>query len=213
MPSIHADVSAKCPSCGEEFDAQAWSFVRGDEDDGLRLALLYGEFNLLNCTSCKTLFHHEMPVVYFDPPSELLVFILPSAHETERGKWIAKMNEDFSALKGNLLREMKMDSPPLVLFGAAAMRDLLESEQDLNDESDVIAAIAGELGFKLKKIRPSHARGHGLPLYLPFAGEEYSRESALQAVSETLNGRDELARLKKLFTRLSDKKTDNPPLA
>ena len=73
MPSIHADVSAKCPSCGEEFDAQAWSFVRGDENDDLRLALMYGEFNLLRCEKCDAFFHHEMPVVYFDPAAELLI--------------------------------------------------------------------------------------------------------------------------------------------
>ncbi|MDD2773270.1 MAG: CpXC domain-containing protein [Elusimicrobiales bacterium] len=212
MPSIHADVCAKCPSCGEEFDAQAWSFVRGDENDDLRLALLYGEFNLLRCEKCSAFFHHEMPVVYFDPPTELLVFILPSSCEAERGKWTAKMNEDFKALEKGLFREMKIDSVPLVFFGAEAVRGLLEAEQDMNDESDVIAAVAGEAGFKLKKMRPSYAREHSLPLYIPFAGDNCDRESVLKAAGQMLEGRCELARLEALRKLLSDKKTVFPPL-
>ena len=43
----------ECPHCGEAFDADFWTVVRGDRDHDVKELILSGEFDLLMCPKCE----------------------------------------------------------------------------------------------------------------------------------------------------------------
>jgi len=201
MSSISSTASVTC-ACGEEFDAEVWSFVHGEKDEELCEALLGGELNLVFCPKCGTYFHYETPVVYFDRSRDLLVFILPLSYQEKKDEWAKKMREDFELLRSRLLGELKISSAPLTVFGMEAAQQLLRDEIALREESEVIAAIAVEMGMKCKAVPPSAARSHGLPLCLPYSGTACDAHSLLAGAESMLKEHEGLERLKTLVALL-----------
>ena len=56
MASIKGTAAVTCPNKCEEFEAEVWSFVRGDEDPGLKDAIIFGELNVVRCPHCDAIF-------------------------------------------------------------------------------------------------------------------------------------------------------------
>ena len=203
MKSIKAAVNAQCPRQCPGFEAEVWSFICGGADEDLKTAIMGGELNLLVCPSCGTLFHYQMPLVYFDPGMEILAFVFPDDCQAERGKWLAKMQEDFNVMRSGLLREMNIDFEPRIFFGMSDLRKFLGEDEDLKEESEVICALASETGFSLKKMKPSVSRSRGVPLVVPYAGKTCTESSVLEASAQLLGASGELARLKTFFNLLA----------
>ena len=197
--SIKGVFSAECPVCKERFDADFWTVVRGDTDPKLKEALISGEFDLLMCPACSAVFPCEETFIYMDPDKELLVFVMPAAYLKEKAKWLEKMSLDYEEIKGSFIKEGLISSEPLYYFGAGALSDLLLLDRDREEETDVMAFMAGERGFKLATISAGFARGGDLPFSLPYAGVSPDRDSALKAVREIVSANDALARVKNLL--------------
>ena len=95
-------VRVECPSCGESFDADFWTVVRGDRDHEVRELILNGEFDILMCPKCSVMFQHEEPFLYLDPSRDLLAFVMPETWLAEKDKWIAKMKADYEPVRAAL---------------------------------------------------------------------------------------------------------------
>jgi hypothetical protein len=167
MRSLQNEAAAHCPNGCEDFDVTYWSLVRGDENDDLKSAILGGELNLVRCPECGTYFHHDGEIIYFDAPTELLVFVF-SPKDKERAKELTeKIEHDYQIIKNSLLKELHMDYPPLSIFGLEELQHLLHHEKQSTEESEVIAAAAATQGFEVARLKPSYARHHHFPLYVP----------------------------------------------
>lgn len=209
--SIKGVFKAECPSCNERFDADFWTVIRGDKDLALKEALISGEFDLLMCPACSNVFSCEETFIYMDPEKELLIFVMPESYLKEKEKWLEKMRQDYEALKGSFVKEGIFVFEPQFHFGAAALSDLLLRDRDVEEETDVMAFIAGERGFKYAKIRPGFARERDLPFSLPYAGASPDRNSALEAVRAIAAANDALIRVKNLLKTLEESKTPDLP--
>ncbi len=167
MRSLQNEAAAHCPHGCEAFDVTYWSLVRGDENDDLKSALLGGELNLVRCPECGTYFHHDGEVMYFDAPAELLVFVFSAKDKARQNELKAKMEQDYHTLQHLLLEELHLDYEPISLFGLEELQHLLHHEEHLTAESEVVAAASATHGFEIARLKPSYARTHQFPFYVP----------------------------------------------
>jgi hypothetical protein len=209
--SIKGSFKAECPFCGERFDADFWTVIRGDRDSALKEALISGEFDLLMCPRCSKIFPCEEMFIYLDPGKELLVFVLPAGYLKEKDRWLEKMRCDHEVIKASFAKENILAVEPLYYFGAGMLSDLLLNDRDREEETDVMAFMAGERGFKSVDIRPGFARKHDLPFSLPYEGPAPDRDSALKAALAIADANDALARVKNLRKTLEELKTPELP--
>lgn len=167
MRSLQNEEAAHCPHGCEPFDVTYWSLVRGDENDDLKSAILGGELNLVRCPECGTYFHHDGEIIYFDAPAELLTFVFSPKDKAREHELREKIEHDYQIIKNTLLKELHMDYPPLSVFGLEELQQVLHHEEEITAESEVVAATAATLGFEVARLKPSYARGHHFPLYVP----------------------------------------------
>lgn len=167
MRSLKNEEAAHCPHGCEPFDVTYWSLVRGDENDDLKSAILGGELNLVRCPECGTYFHHDGELIYFDAPAELLTFVFSPKDKVREHELKEKIENDYQIIKNTLLKELHLDYPPLSVFGLEELQHLLHHEEETTAESEVIAATAATLGFGVARLKPSYAREHHFPLYVP----------------------------------------------
>jgi hypothetical protein len=138
----------ECPHCGEGFDADFWTVVRGDRDHEVKELILSGEFDLLVCPKCEEMVQHEEPFLYIDPHRDLLAFVMPESYEKEKEKWISRMNADYEPVKASLFAGQGLTSDPLYLFGLGQLTARLENDRDREEETDVMEFMAREEGLK-----------------------------------------------------------------
>jgi len=201
----------ECPHCGESFDADFWTVVRGDRDTDEKELILSGEFDLLMCPKCETMFQHEEPFLYIDPTKDLLAFVMPESYLGEKQKWIEKMTADYAPLKASLFSSQGLKAEPLFLFGLAPLTDILASDQDREEETEVMEFMAREEGMNLVPVTPAAARELDLPFTIPLPSGLTGRAAALKAAAGLRAKNDALPRLKKLIDALEAGKDDAIP--
>ena len=193
--SLKGIFSVECPHCGEKFDAHCWTIVHGGQDEDVKELFFTGEFDLLMCPKCDTVFRHEEPFVYLEPKKELVLFVMPEAYRAEKDKWIAKMQADFNQVREMFLEEAGMAEPRCV-FGLDSVQQLLSEDRDRSEETEVMEFMAAEAGFRVLAVIPEKARKHDILFSLPLAGG-LNAESARKAVAALLKINSFLPRLKK----------------
>jgi hypothetical protein len=208
--SIKGTFEAKCPSCGERFEADLWTVIRGDQDARLKEALIGGECDLLMCPACSSVFPCEETFIYMDPGRELMVFVMPEGSPEEKEKLIAKMRLDYETFRGASAKEAVMDFAPIYHFGVGMLSDLLRRDRDIEEETEVMAFMAAERGFKSVAVRAGFARERDIPFSLPCAGCP-CRDHALKAVRAILADNDALVRVKNLLNILEKTETQELP--
>ena len=67
----------KCPSCGKIFERELWNIVDKRVSPEVVKQIMDGEFNNIECISCNTRFHCEVPFLYQDLDRKLIVTVLP----------------------------------------------------------------------------------------------------------------------------------------
>ena len=209
MKSIKGEGSVNCPNGCEAFDAEYWTLVRGDKDVELKESLLGGELNLVSCPTCGEMFYHDRDIVYFDPPKELLVFVSPKAEKDKFDEVKKKMQKDFEFLRKNL-SEMNISYSPFYLAGLEELKALLDYDEHCACQSEVIAAVAAQKGFKLAALQPSYARVKGYPLYIPVARDKYDAEHVKEAARAVLAENPALTLLAALLKDLQQGKNSRP---
>lgn len=201
----------ECPHCGEGFDADFWTVVRGDRDHEVKELILSGEFDLLVCPKCEEMVQHEEPFLYIDPHRDLLAFVMPESYEAEKDKWVARMNADYEPVKASLFAGQGLTADPLYLFGLGQLTARLENDRDREEETDVMEFMAREEGLKLVPVNPVAARELDIPFTLPVPTGLFGRAAALKAAEGLYAKNDALPRLKKLVEVLKAGKDDTIP--
>ncbi len=201
----------ECPHCGESFDADFWTVVRGDRDHDVKELILSGEFDLLVCPKCEEMLQHEEPFLYIDPGRDILAFVMPEAYEAEKEKWVARMNADYEPVRASLFAGQGLTSDPLYLFGLGQLTARLAEDKDREEETDVMEFMAREDGLNLLPVNPVSARELDLPFTLPMPAGLFSRAAALKAAEGLFAKNDALPRLKKLIAALKTGKDDTIP--
>ncbi|OGS52353.1 MAG: hypothetical protein A3J79_05115 [Elusimicrobia bacterium RIFOXYB2_FULL_62_6] len=192
----------KCGACGEQFDADFWTVVRGDKDLELKEMLISGEFDLLMCPHCSEMVSYEETFIYLDPGKELFVFVMPEAYRAEKAKWLEKMRSDYDTVKASLRNVGSLNFEPACFFGAAELSALLLRDRDIEEETEVMEFIAAEKKFSVVPVNPSFARAHDLPFSLPYSGASPSRAAALAAARDIAASNDALLRVGNLLRAL-----------
>lgn len=186
MKSIRNEAPACCPNACEPFDVEYWSLVRADEDPDLKQAALGGELNLVRCPECGTYFHHKGELIYFDAPSELLVFVFAKDSKEKQAQLRARMEKDYGIIKNTLLEQLNMDYPPVLVFGLDELKELLHHTEECAAESEVIAAASAIEGFSVVRLKPSYAREHHFPSYVPVLANTTTPNDYAVAASKVL---------------------------
>ncbi|MBI3298785.1 MAG: hypothetical protein HYZ75_11510 [Elusimicrobia bacterium] len=185
-------VPGSCPNGCEAGEYEVWSFVRGDKDDNLRLALLTGELNLVICDNCRQPFFPDSCLVYVDKRAAMTAFVFPESYRVEEAKWRSKMAEDFKAMKETLGSDMTLGAEPELYFGYEALRQALQGDDDREDEAAVGEWLLKGLKLVPFYVDPAYARSKGLPRYVPLAGPKWSAEAARAGVDALLKANDRL---------------------
>lgn len=167
--SFKGEIEAKCPQGCEPFEAEVWTFIRGDRSVELRDAVLARECNMLLCPACNAAFIPEEPYVYFEPQRELLAFVFPESFRSKEAYWREKMRADFALMKDSLGKEASLDLEPEIFFGVVELAELLEREDYAGEEREVMEFIARDLGLRLYQVSPRYARDHKVPAALPYS--------------------------------------------
>lgn len=190
----------QCPHCQEEFDAKFYTVVRGDIDIELKDLILRGDFNTLLCPNCLKTFFYEDNFIYLDPKDELLVFILPS-YEKEKEKIVEKLEEEYLSIKDYL--DDKLNFPPRYLFGVAELKELLEKDIDIAEESEVLIEICKEKGIGTFNISKEIARKKDLPFLIPYE-KSTNRDDVIETAKNIFSENPQLKRLKNLLDLLEE---------
>lgn len=188
MKSIKNEASVRCPHGCEEFDVEYWSLISAAEDPDLKNAALGGELNLVQCPACGAFFHHDGDLIYFDAPAELLVFIFAEKNRPQEKQLRAKMQEDYELIKRTLAKQFHIDYPPVCVFGLDALKHLLEEEEKNSFESEAVAASSAAAGFNVARLKPSYARKHHFPYYIPAPQPGQTPNDFAVAASKVLKG-------------------------
>jgi hypothetical protein len=193
----------ECPHCGEGFDADFWTVVRGDRDQDVKELILSGEFDILMCPKCETMFQHEEPFLYIDPTRDLLAFVMPESYQEKKDEWIARMEKDYEPMRATLASHQGVSGEPLYLFGLAPLTSLLEQDRDREEETEVMEFMAREDGLHLLPVKPASARQLDIPFTIPMPAGLGGRAAALKAAEALRARNDALPRLKNLVDALS----------
>lgn len=193
----------ECPHCGEGFDADFWTVVRGDRDAEVKELILSGEFDVLLCPKCENMFQHEEPFLYLDPGKDLLVFVMPEAYLEKKDEWIARMKKDYEPVRASLAAGQGVTGEPQFFFGLAPLTALLEADRDREEETEVMEFMAREDGLHLLPVKPSSARELDIPFSLPMPAGLKGRAAAEKAAGRLLGRNDALPRLKNLAAALA----------
>ncbi len=210
MKSIKNESPAQCPNHCEPFDVEYWSLVRADQDPDLKTAIMGGELNLVQCPECGTFFHHDGDLIYFDQPSELLVFVFSEKDRQREPELLARMQHDYELIKNTLLKQLNMDYPPLSVFGLEALKKVLESEETVGYESEVIAASAAEKGLSVARLKPSYARAHHFPYYVPAPAHPQTANDYAVAAAKVLHGGLNSLLLRNFLDKMSEDGAELP---
>lgn len=201
----------ECPHCGEGFDADFWTVVRGDRDAEVKELILSGEFDILMCPKCESLFQHEEPFLYIDPSRDLLAFVMPEAYQDKKDEWIARMEKDYAPVRASLASGQGVTGEPLYLFGLAPLTALLETDRDREEETEVMEFMAREDSLQLLPVKPAAARELDITFTIPMPSGLKGRAAALQAAQALYARNDALPRLRKLIEALTALKGDALP--
>jgi hypothetical protein len=201
----------ECPHCGESFDADFWTVVRGDRDQDVKELILSGEFDILMCPKCETMFSHEEPFLYIDPTRDLIAIVMPESYEEKKAEWLERMKKDYEPLRASLSAGQGVSGEPLYLFGLAPLTALLETDRDREEETEVMEFMAREDGLRLLPVKPADARALDILFTLPMPAGLTGRTAALKAVNGLLERNDALPRLKKLAGALAGAKGEGLP--
>ena len=188
MRSLQNEAAAHCPNECEPFDVTYWSLVRGDQNPDLKTAILSGELNLVRCPECGTYFHHDGEIIYFEAPTELLVFVFSPKDKPREHELKDKIEHDYQIIKNSLLKDTHLNYPPLCVFGLAELQHLLHHEEEVTAESEVVAAASATQGFGVARLKPSYAREHHFPLYVPAAKGPTANDFAVAAAQVLKSG-------------------------
>lgn len=194
--SLTGRVDGMCPKACEPAEYELVTFVRGDQEEDLRLALLSCELNLVMCQTCGTPFFPDSTLVYTDPRSGLTAFVFPESYRNDEARWRAKMNEDFAIMRLNLGSQMPLGSEPELFFGFPELAAVLQAEDDREDEAMVADYLLKGLGLTRWDVEPGFARRRGLPRFAPLKGKTWSREAARAGVDALLKANDRLVSFK-----------------
>lgn len=186
MKSIKNSAAVCCPNRCEEFEVEYWSLISADQDPDLKSAALGGELNLVQCPTCGAFFHHDGDLIYFDAPAELLVFIFAEKNRAQEKELRARMQRDYEIIKNTLAKQLHIDFSPVCVFGLEALKHLLQEEEKKSFESEVIAASAAEQGFSVVRLKPSYAREHHFPQYVPAPKKGKTANAYAVAASQVL---------------------------
>jgi hypothetical protein len=209
--STRGSIRVDCPHCGEGFDADFWTVVRGDRDLDVKELILSGEFDVLMCPACEKLFQHEVPFLYTDPTRDLVVFVMPEAWLPKKDEWLAKMKADYEPLRATLAETQGISAEPVYFFGLAPLTALLEGDRDREEETEVLEFMARKDGYHLRKLKPALARELDLPFSLPVRKGLALRAAALEAARALFKRNDALPRLKNLVLALEKLPGDDVP--
>lgn len=201
----------ECPNCGESFDADFWTVVRGDRDQDVKELILSGEFDILMCPKCEGMFQHEEPFLYIDPTRDLLAFVMPETYLDKKDEWIARMKKDYEPLRASLAVGQGIAAEPMYLFGLSPLTAMLEGDRDREEETEVMEFMAREDGLQLLPVKPAAARELDITFTIPMPSGLSGHAAALKAAGDLLARNDALPRLKKLVEALSSMKGDGLP--
>jgi hypothetical protein len=186
--SVFNEIDLTCGECGEEFRGTIWTAVHAKEDPELKELLLGGELNLVMCPECGQVAYHDHFVLYQDPAAELIAYIYPLSQQSQADTLRAMMLSGFKDTRQTFEGKKRIDYEPVLLFGLAALIEMMEIEAARAAQSQIAQIICQEKGIDFTLLRPSEARQLGIMRAIPKEGKNRlpSREGILKGLEKIL---------------------------
>lgn len=123
-------------TCGHHFKAWLWQSANVTASPELRQQILNGEMNMVQCPSCGSKFHVEVPFLYHDMKAREWIWVYPLSYEKESGTVCQKVLEMWDQLKEALPSDTRerfdKEYRVNVLFGMDALVYYLHSRDEGN---------------------------------------------------------------------------------
>jgi len=74
--SLSKIYNIQCPSCGVQQDVDLYEVVNAAESPELKQALMQNQLNRIQCSDCDANFRVDMPLLYTDPPRDLVGLVV-----------------------------------------------------------------------------------------------------------------------------------------
>lgn len=190
--SYLSEKEMECPACKFPNQVEVWSIINAAEDPELRDLLLGGELNMVECQSCKHVFHAEFFLLYHDPASELMAFVYPEAWKSAKAQWEEKTRRDFEEMQLQADDKHKVPYPPLTLFGFDELVAIVSWDEEVSVQGEIVKVLSDQNGLKLLQLSPAAARQKHLPMLLPYVAAPMPiHEAVLKALAllQRLNDR------------------------
>ncbi len=156
----------KCP-CGAVFEAEIYQSISVKEDPDLKDSLLGGQFNVVQCPTCRQMVYAEHFVLYHDSAQELLAFVYPKGLESQTEQIQIAMSDAFKQMQAGTPLDQQIRYQPFLLFGLDSLCDLLNIEDEISDELKIVQALSEAMDMPYRKIHFDSARRNNIPALLP----------------------------------------------
>ena len=113
------------------------------------------------------------------------------------------MADDYKTIEKTISNEKSFPVEPIILFGINMLRDLLIRDRDIEEETDVIKFIAGDMGLNLTSIKAGFAREHDFVFAYPYCDLKITRDNVLKGVKKIHAKNKSLPRLNKFLKFLN----------
>ena len=195
--------SVKC-GCGHEFEVELLNSISVGENPELKDALLCGEINIVQCPSCKCIFYAEQFILYQEAQRELVAFVYPEGFKDNAQTLKENMRNTFAQAVGAIDDENKVTYEPILIFGIDLLVDLVKSEDNIVDETEILRYYATEIDVKLVEISWAYARGNNVVPLFPIKGSknELQRSAVIDGIKVLLDKNPNLENYRKTLEKI-----------
>ncbi|MEA2069092.1 MAG: CpXC domain-containing protein, partial [Verrucomicrobiota bacterium] len=113
--SISRTVNITCPSCGTQQDVELYDAITVDSEPHLKDALMQNQLNRVECRDCELSFRIDLPMLYNDPASKILIHWVPETGESTREQILEEFDLSMERMNEMMSGDIEVPSVRLVL--------------------------------------------------------------------------------------------------
>lgn len=186
--STYNEIDITCEKCGDDYRGTVWTAVNAKQDPELKDILLGGELNMVMCPHCSHVAYQDQFILYQDPEAQLLAYVYPPTQQANEAELRQIMLRGFRDAQEVYEPKERLSYGPTLMFGLETLVEMLHSEEEIIEQSDVAEAVTREKRIPRLVLEPAVARSKGLPRVLPLSQESKSptRAEVLEGIQRLL---------------------------
>ena len=130
--SISRTVNISCPSCGTQQDVELYDAINVESEPELKDALMLNQLNRVECPDCELSFRVDLPMLYTDPKSNIMIHWVPETEEASREQILEEFEQSLEQMNELLPPDAEMPKVRLVTSRVELVELIFLIEAGLN---------------------------------------------------------------------------------